>query len=76
MIIDPKQLSQESLLGIIDNYILREGTDYGMHELTHAKKREELLAKLNGGEVVIVFDGESQSVTLLAQEDDALRGKQ
>jgi len=74
MIVDPKQLTQESLFGIIDNYILREGTDYGMHEVTHSQKREALMGQLSSGEVVIVFDAESESVTLLAKEEYALRG--
>jgi len=73
MIVDPKQLTQESLLGIIDNFILREGTDYGMHEATHVQKRESLMTKISEGEVLIVFDTESESVTLLVQEEYASR---
>jgi uncharacterized protein YheU (UPF0270 family) len=73
MIVDPKQLTQESLFGIIDNFILREGTDYGMHEVTHLQKRESLMTQISEGAVLIVFDAESESVTLLAQEEYASR---
>ncbi|MCP5181623.1 MAG: YheU family protein [Pseudomonadales bacterium] len=67
MRIDPAQLSADALLGVVDNYILREGTDYG-REYTLAQKREHVLAALRSGRAIIDFDPVSGSVNLLTVE--------
>lgn len=58
-------LSAEALQGIIESYILREGTDYGRQEVSHEAKIEQILRQLERGHIRIVFDPESESVTLL-----------
>ncbi|MEZ5597814.1 MAG: YheU family protein [Pseudomonadales bacterium] len=67
MRIDPAQLSADALLGVVDNYILREGTDYG-REYTLRQKREHVLTALRSGRAVIDFDPVSGSVNLLTVE--------
>ena len=62
-------VSPEALSGIIDNFILREGTDYGVQEITLDKKREQIQRQLNQGKIVIVFDPATESVTLLNLAD-------
>ena len=69
MIIPPDQLSQQALLGVLDNFILREGTAYGRHEVSHEQKQEHLLNQIQNGQVVIVFDPEDQSITLRNKDD-------
>ena len=69
MIIDPKQLTPQALLGVVDDFILREGTDYGQEEMAYEKKRDALMEKLKSGDAVITFDAESQSITILSKED-------
>jgi hypothetical protein len=64
MIIPYDQLSQEALLGVLDEFILREGTDYGLQEVPHHKKQERLLLQLKEGNVVVVFEPEDQTITL------------
>lgn len=65
-------LSADALDGIIDNFILREGTDYGAQEVSYATRVEQVRRKLERGEVKIVFDPNTESVTLLVSE--AVRG--
>lgn len=60
-----EKLSDDALIGVIDEFILREGTDYGSVELSLDAKRDRLLKQLDRGEVKIVFETESQSVTLV-----------
>lgn len=61
-----ENLSPEALEGVIDDYILREGTDYGAAEATLEKKRQDVLRQLEKGKAKIVFDPETESITLVS----------
>ena len=67
--IDPKQLSPEAFAGIIENFILREGTDYGVHEVAFDKKADQLQRQIERGDLKIVFDPQTESVTLMTKRD-------
>jgi uncharacterized protein len=69
MIIPYQQLSPEALNGLIEEFITREGTDYGEEEITLARKVKQVERQLASGEVVIVFDPTSESVSLLTRRD-------
>ncbi len=58
-------LSPEALSGVIDDFILREGTDYGWQEATLEKKRADIRRQIEKGLAKIVYDSESESFTLL-----------
>jgi uncharacterized protein YheU (UPF0270 family) len=49
-------LSAEALNGIIDAYVLREGTEYGARDYTLDDKRAAVLAQLRNGSAVVLFD--------------------
>lgn len=54
----------------------REGTDYGLYEVSLATKVEQVRRQLERGQVVIVFDPLSESVSILTREELALRQSQ
>lgn len=58
-------LSPESLTGVLESVVLREGTDYGEVELTFAEKVERLRSAIERGEARIVFDDETETVTVV-----------
>ena len=60
-----KELSQEALQGVIDAYILREGTDYGPVEYDLAETRQRVLRQLEAGQAQIVFYPESDHIDLV-----------
>lgn len=62
------QLSQEALDGVIEDFINREGTDYGLQEYTLEQKHQQVLNQLKSGVAVIVFDHDSQSVSILHKD--------
>jgi len=64
-----QQLSQEALVGVAEAFIEREGTDYGLQEVDHATKVEQVLSQVRSGVAVIVFDHDSQSVTILHKDE-------
>ncbi|MCA9717334.1 MAG: YheU family protein [Myxococcales bacterium] len=63
-----ERLSDAALLGIVDDFVLREGTDYGREERTLARKREAVLAQLRAGTAYVTFDPRRQSCTILRRE--------
>jgi len=71
IIIPPEQLSADALQGVIEEFITREGTDYGEVELSLAEKVEQIRAQLRKGLVVVVFDAVAESVTIMTREDVA-----
>lgn len=69
MIIPYQSLSSDVLRAIVEEYISREGTDYGEHELSLEQKVQRLLPQIRAGEVLVVFDEVTESVQLLAKQD-------
>jgi uncharacterized protein YheU (UPF0270 family) len=59
-----QELAVESLTAIIEEFISREGTDYGAHETSLEKKVQQVMNQLKRGEIVVTFDPESQSCDL------------
>ncbi len=62
-------LSPQALTGVINEFIFREGTDYGIQEITHEKKIEQIKKQMSQGDVKIVFDPSSETVTLMINQD-------
>ncbi|MDD9890193.1 MAG: YheU family protein [Gammaproteobacteria bacterium] len=59
------ELSAEALTGVIEEFISREGTEYGAREYSMDEKIEQVMRQLAAGEVKIFFDDESQSCNLV-----------
>lgn len=58
-------LSDEALEGIIKDFILREGTDYGMEEFSLEDKIHHVRLMLESERAAIYFDALSQTCTLV-----------
>ena len=59
------ELSQAALQGIIEEFISREGTDYGHQDYTLEDKIAAVKRQLENGEVVLTFDAESETCNLI-----------
>lgn len=59
------QLSAEALRGVIEAFVLREGTDYGTREFSLAEKIAHVLAQLERGEAQIWYDPNTRSIDIL-----------
>lgn len=64
MIIPWQELEESTLHNILDSFILREGTDYGVREYSLSEKREQLLAQLHADKIVIVWSDLNQSLDI------------
>ena len=59
------QLSEHTLLAVIEEFISREGTDYGHREYTLDEKVEKVKSQLVKGEIKLLFDSETSSCNLV-----------
>jgi len=55
--------------GVLENYIMRSGTDYGSIEASHETKIKQIQKQLQAGEVKVVYDPNTESVTLMTSRD-------
>lgn len=69
IIIPAEQLSPEALQGVIEEFITREGTDYGEVEFSLAEKVEQVRTQLRAGAVHIIFDPVFESCTIMTREE-------
>lgn len=64
-----EQLSPEALLGIIKEFVTREGTDYGHVEIPFEEKVAQVRRQLERGEVLVLFDAKAESINLVSKRD-------
>jgi uncharacterized protein len=62
-------LSEQALVGVIDDFIHREGTDYGHRDYTREEKRRTVRDALLCGRATIVYDETTSTTTLLLIRD-------
>ena len=58
-------LANDTLRAVIESFILREGTDYGMRELSLDDKVGRVMRLLERGEARIVFDPQTDTVDVV-----------
>ncbi len=68
MEVPPDQLSPEALRGIIEEFVSREGTEYGEQMVLLDTKVEQVAAQLRRGEVMIDYDPVTDTVDLRRRE--------
>jgi len=65
MEIPHSQLSYEALLAIIEEFVSREGSEYGLIEYSFEDKVDHVIKQLERGEVVVTFDAASETCNLV-----------
>lgn len=61
------RLSPEILKAVIEEFVLREGTDYGASETSMGSKIAQVRRQLDSGDVLITFDPVTENCTLLTR---------
>ena len=59
------QLEPDTLRAVIESFVLREGTDYGLHETSLEVKVAQVLRQVHRGEAHITFDPGTASVNIV-----------
>ena len=68
MAIPYRELSEEALRGVVESFVLREGTDYGEREVPFESKVTRVITQLARGEAQIVFDPVTDSIDIVVAE--------
>jgi uncharacterized protein YheU (UPF0270 family) len=63
------KLSEQALAGIIENFIVREGTDYGAVEVSYDKKAEQIRRQIDRGDIKIVYEQATDTIGLMTKRD-------
>ncbi len=74
MYIPFEALSAEAQQGLIEAFVLREGTDYGQVEYSFEEKCVMVRSQLAAGKALIEFDSESETA-LIVSADAAIEKK-
>ena len=67
MIIPVEQISTDTLDSLIESFITREGTDYGVNEITLEDKVRQIKKQLRAGDIVVVYDAASESANIMSK---------
>ena len=67
--LSPDDLSPEALRGLVEEFVTREGTDYGAVERGLEEKIAQVLAQLRSGEARLVFDPETGTANIALARD-------
>ena len=65
MKIPHQQLSPATLQTLVEEFVTRDGTDYGDREVSLEEKTTQVIRMLNKGDIVIVFDDATESCTIV-----------
>ena len=67
--LSPDDLSPEALRGLIEEFVTRDGTDYGGVERSVEEKIAQVTAQLTSGEARLVFDPETETTNIVVARD-------
>lgn len=59
------ELSPEALRGVIESFVLREGTEYGERDFSLDQKVAHVERQLERGEAQILFDPASETIDIV-----------
>jgi uncharacterized protein len=68
-----ESLSADALRGVIESFVLREGTEYGVHDVGLDAKVAAVRRQLDRGEAQILFDPASESIDIVVRRGIARR---
>lgn len=71
MMIPHRRLSPDALRGVIEAFVTREGTDYGVHDVPLAIKVGQVRHQLDAGTAVILYDEATDSCTIRPMDQRA-----
>ena len=69
MIVRWEQVPADSLRNLVEEFVTRDGTDYGEQEISLETRVGQVMQQLRRAEVVIWFDGVTETITLMMARD-------
>ena len=68
MIVPVEAISEEALESLIEEFVTRDGTDYGFEETSLSQRVAQIQRKLRSKEIVILFNEATEEVNLVLSE--------
>jgi uncharacterized protein YheU (UPF0270 family) len=68
IIVPWKDLPPETFTNLIEEFVTRDGTDYGDQEIPTATKVEQVRNQLKREDAFVVFDEVTESVSVMGKE--------
>jgi len=65
VVVPHTDLAADVLKALVESFVLREGTDYGQQELDLQDKVGRVIRELERGEARIVFDPDTETVSIV-----------
>jgi uncharacterized protein YheU (UPF0270 family) len=69
LIIPFERLSAGAQRGVIEEFVTREGTDYGQEDVSLDDKVHAVRRQIERGEVVLLFDAKTERVNLVTRRE-------
>lgn len=73
MIVPWQEIPADTLTNLIEEFVTRDGTDYGEREVPLSTRVEQVRRQLQKKEALVWFDELADSVTILSREEVAAR---
>jgi uncharacterized protein YheU (UPF0270 family) len=68
IVVPHTELSADALEGVIQSFVLREGTDYGERDVTFDTKVMQVRRQLERREAEIVYDQNTESIDIVVRK--------
>lgn len=73
VIIPLDQLHPETLQRVVEEFVTRDGTDYGKTDIPLETKIRQVRRQLETGAAVLLYDRETQTCTIFSGDDPVVR---
>ena len=70
-----RDLSEAALRGVVESFVLREGTDYGQRDYSLEEKIATVMCQLDRGEATVVFDPDTGTVSIVVASPPGRRAR-
>ncbi len=68
MIIPYQKISADALRNLVEDFVTREGTDYGNTEATLESKIEHVMRQLKNGDIMVVYNADEDQCNIITKE--------
>jgi uncharacterized protein len=72
-IIPVDKLSPAALQGVIEEFVSRNGTDYGQVEASRATSVNQVKRQLEKGRVILIYDDETETTNMFLADDPVFK---
>ncbi len=73
VLVPHREIAPDALQGLVEAFVLREGTEYGERDYTLEQKVAHVMRQLERGEAFVVWDPNTESVDILPDGPAARR---